>query len=231
MPWLLCGLLLTCDQLVGELIILESIFMARNIAVAASTVEPVPMDAAERVMCSSIVEELFYIVKKSFRRSIQSLNASAAAAIINQIVAAVDENVGSARFIRAFDCWYVGCPCMLQLIFACRKNAAKRPGISINFGRHSNMRHRLAAFGSAAQNEFERALSNALAGEERIPDEVFEGLNSLCVVGRELVGLKMLMEVQLGETFPQSPKVTFMCCTLRGRGYFLCNIMYCFVGA
>eukprot|EP00750_Incisomonas_marina_P014413 INCI17656.3.p1 GENE.INCI17656.3~~INCI17656.3.p1 ORF type:complete len:653 (+),score=129.44 INCI17656.3:280-2238(+) len=162
----------TAQQLVGELIILESIFMARNIAVAASTVEPVPMDAAERVMCSSIVEELFYIVKKSFRRSIQSLNASAAAAIINQIVAAVDENVGSARFIRAFDCW-------------------------------------LAAFGSAAQNEFERALSNALAGEERIPDEVFEGLNSLCVVGRELVGLKMLMEVQLGETFPQSPKALF----------------------
>lgn len=73
------------------------------------------------------------------------------------------------------------------------------------------VRHRLAAFSSAAQNEFERALSNALAGEERIPDEVFEGLNSLCVVGRELVGLKLLMEVQLGETFPQSPKVGFVC--------------------
>lgn len=93
------------QQLVGELIILESIFMARNIKVAASTVQPVPMDAEEKILCSSIVEELFYIVKKSFRRSIQSLNANAAAAIINQIVAAVDDNVGPSRFIQAFNQW------------------------------------------------------------------------------------------------------------------------------
>lgn len=96
------------QQLVGELIILESIFMARNIKVASATVEPVPMDEDENIFCSSIVEELFYIVKKSFRRSIQSLNANAAAAIINQIVAAVDHNVGPERFIRAFNGWCVG---------------------------------------------------------------------------------------------------------------------------
>ena len=73
--------------------------------VAAADVVAVPLDATERVMCSSIVDELFYIVKKSFRRSIQSLNANAAAAIINQIVAAIDENLGPARFVSAFNSW------------------------------------------------------------------------------------------------------------------------------
>ena len=104
-------LTMMAQQLVGELIILESTFMKRNIDVAKASVEPIEMDASGKVMCSSLVEELFYIVRKSFRRSIQSLNMSAAAAIINQIVKTIDENVGPDRFRRGFDRW-----CVIQLV-------------------------------------------------------------------------------------------------------------------
>lgn len=69
---------------------------------------------------------------------------------------------------------------------------------------------RLAGFGSSAQNEFERALSNALAGEERVPEAVFEGFNSLCVVSRELASLQVLMESELRNTFSPESQVSHL---------------------
>ena len=40
-----------------------------------------------------------------------------------------------------------------------------------------------------------------------MPDEVFEGINSLCVVRQELAALRVLMTSELQGTFPDQPTV------------------------